>query len=315
MPGFWPRRCLIFCPQGFPDYFALVGLSSEAALGCRKFSSWVRHNSLVERYQQVRVVGFCNTSGVTTPLLPVTNRFFNPVSDWRGSLRTLSSPHVCVKGATPNCTPVRLFRHSTNARGRTLPGCRLPIWASMAACSGWYVGFRNVRVHRQLLLNQFIFPAGIGIPTPCPTVAAQMGKKKPTQKGFVGFEKVSPHVAAALGHCLAKAASRHTRQKTSSGFTEIRGRELACFQSLKFGVSEAVIRCCRADGQRGEPARGGGPGAVPGQGGDRSVAAGRLRHPRARHGAGGGGWFRRESLMVHTDRSLRRPETESSDAQ
>lgn len=39
--------------QGFPDYFALVGLESENTLKQVKFCSWVRHNSLTERFQQV----------------------------------------------------------------------------------------------------------------------------------------------------------------------------------------------------------------------------------------------------------------------
>ena len=33
--------------QGFPDYFTFVGL------GTNKNSSWVRHNSLTQRYQQL----------------------------------------------------------------------------------------------------------------------------------------------------------------------------------------------------------------------------------------------------------------------
>lgn len=45
-------------PQGFPDYFALVGLESENALKQVKFCSWVRHKGLTERFQQV-----CSTLG------------------------------------------------------------------------------------------------------------------------------------------------------------------------------------------------------------------------------------------------------------
>ena len=40
--------------QGFPDYFALVGVVGEASLRKMRFRSWVRHTSLTARFQQVR---------------------------------------------------------------------------------------------------------------------------------------------------------------------------------------------------------------------------------------------------------------------
>ena len=39
--------------QGFPDYFALVGVEGQATLKRQRFRSWVRHTSLTARFQQV----------------------------------------------------------------------------------------------------------------------------------------------------------------------------------------------------------------------------------------------------------------------
>lgn len=47
---------MLYGMQGFPDYFALVGLSTKGS------SSWVRNPSLTDRYVLVRITSHMHIS-------------------------------------------------------------------------------------------------------------------------------------------------------------------------------------------------------------------------------------------------------------
>lgn len=59
--------------QGFPDYFALVGVEKEATLeklrNNPRFGSWVRHESIKARFQQVQGLFTCHLHQICAQVL------------------------------------------------------------------------------------------------------------------------------------------------------------------------------------------------------------------------------------------------------